>query len=242
MNYQKIYNSLNERAKTRIPDPSKYYEKHHIVPRCMGGSDDPSNLVKLTADEHYIAHLCLVKMNLSNHKLIRAAVMMCCSTSNQKRSDNKMYKWLREKHQSVMKESQTGEGNSQYGSAWIFNPTSGIEKKVSKAKVEGLISQGWIKGRKTSRQYQCIICSTIFFNKFKKASCSRECYNYYVLKHRFDSFEGKEKEFLTLYKELKSMNKALKAMGYKGAVGQYYSWAKSVLEKNPAGRANSFTI
>lgn len=38
-----------------------YTEKHHIVPRSMGGTDDKENLVILTAREHYIAHLLLTK-------------------------------------------------------------------------------------------------------------------------------------------------------------------------------------
>jgi len=32
------------------------YHTHHIIPRYMGGSDDPSNLVKLTIEEHAEAH------------------------------------------------------------------------------------------------------------------------------------------------------------------------------------------
>ena len=32
------------------------YHKHHIVPRHMGGSDDHSNLVTLTIEEHAAAH------------------------------------------------------------------------------------------------------------------------------------------------------------------------------------------
>lgn len=32
------------------------YHIHHIIPRHMGGTDDPSNLVKLTIEEHAEAH------------------------------------------------------------------------------------------------------------------------------------------------------------------------------------------
>lgn len=39
-----------------------YKEIHHIVPRSFGGTDAKSNLVELTAREHYIAHALLWKM------------------------------------------------------------------------------------------------------------------------------------------------------------------------------------
>lgn len=35
------------------------YHKHHIVPRHMGGTDDPSNLVELTVEDHAEAHRIL---------------------------------------------------------------------------------------------------------------------------------------------------------------------------------------
>lgn len=35
------------------------HHNHHIVPRHMGGSDDPTNLIKLTVEEHAEAHLQL---------------------------------------------------------------------------------------------------------------------------------------------------------------------------------------
>jgi hypothetical protein len=39
-----------------------YFEKHHILPRSMGGSDDASNIICLTLRQHYIAHWMLWKM------------------------------------------------------------------------------------------------------------------------------------------------------------------------------------
>lgn len=38
---------------------SIYKHKHHIIPRHMGGSDDPSNIVELTIEEHAEAHRLL---------------------------------------------------------------------------------------------------------------------------------------------------------------------------------------
>ena len=58
MNYLKIYENIIEKSKkeNRKKENGIYYEKHHIVPKCMGGSDDTENLIILTAREHFIAH------------------------------------------------------------------------------------------------------------------------------------------------------------------------------------------
>lgn len=39
-----------------------YIEKHHILPRSLGGTDDISNIVKLSAREHFVCHLLLTKI------------------------------------------------------------------------------------------------------------------------------------------------------------------------------------
>lgn len=81
MNYQKIYNSLTSKDMQ-----SEYLETHHIIPRCMGGSDDPSNLVKLTAKAHFVAHMLLCKIYPDNIKLKFALNCMARSTKKQKRN------------------------------------------------------------------------------------------------------------------------------------------------------------
>ena len=75
MNYEKIYNQIVSRAKNRILEC--YTEKHHIIPRCMGGSDDKENLVDLTAREHFICHRLLVNIHPDNNKLKFALWAMC---------------------------------------------------------------------------------------------------------------------------------------------------------------------
>lgn len=94
MNYKNIYNSLVIRGKSRTL--TGYKERHHIVPRCLGGNDDLSNLVDLTPEEHFVAHQLLVKMYPSNAKLIFATKMLTVSSGNVKRN-NKMYGWLKRK-------------------------------------------------------------------------------------------------------------------------------------------------
>jgi len=79
MNYQKIYDQIIERAKSekRKKSDTTYYEKHHILPRCLGGSDKKDNLVLLTAREHFLAHWLLYEQNKGNRHLALAFFMMC---------------------------------------------------------------------------------------------------------------------------------------------------------------------
>ena len=57
--YKSWYDSIIQKAKVR--NLSGYKEKHHILPRCLGGKDTKTNLVKLTAREHFIVHMLLCK-------------------------------------------------------------------------------------------------------------------------------------------------------------------------------------
>jgi NUMOD3 motif len=60
--YTSVYNSIIERAKSRILPKEIYTENHHILPKSLGGTNDSTNLVKLTGREHFICHLLLPKM------------------------------------------------------------------------------------------------------------------------------------------------------------------------------------
>ncbi|WBF82770.1 homing endonuclease [Escherichia phage a20] len=75
MNYIKCYDAIIQRGKLRGSDKSElnyYTESHHIIPSCIGGSDDPSNKVLLTAREHFIAHWLLSKIHPNSEGLIYA--------------------------------------------------------------------------------------------------------------------------------------------------------------------------
>ena len=140
MNYKNHYESLIERAKER--DIDEYTEIHHIKPRCLGGTDEKTNLVKLTAREHFVAHQLLVKIYPNHGGLIGAIFYMTCG--NEFRS-NRIYEWHRKRFSSYMKEKQSGLGNSQYGTRWIHNLELKKSKKIPKGDE---LPMGWNEGRK----------------------------------------------------------------------------------------------
>ena len=101
MNYQAHYDRLVHRARFRTLNG--YCERHHIIPRCMGGGGETSNIVKLTAEEHYVAHQLLVKMCPDESGLVHALIRMAHLYPN-----NKIYGWIRRRHSVAMSKLQTG--------------------------------------------------------------------------------------------------------------------------------------
>lgn len=105
MDYAKHYGLLIERARSRTLDC--YSESHHVIPRCLGGSDSTDNIVDLTPEEHFVAHQLLVKMHPGNGKLIFAAQMMTRHTTSH-RVNNKMFGWLKRKTAKAFSEMLKG--------------------------------------------------------------------------------------------------------------------------------------
>lgn len=95
MDYVKIYNDLIESAKTKHRDKRSgvYYEKHHILPKSWGGTDEDFNLVLLTAREHWVAHLLLVKCASGQniYKAKQAIINMGRVISDDKRKNSILY-------------------------------------------------------------------------------------------------------------------------------------------------------
>lgn len=98
MNYKKIYDDIIERAKLR--KLTCYKERHHITPKCMGGTNDKNNIIELTAREHFICHKLLVLIYPENTKLKFALWQMIngCESKNQTRNykiSAKLYEQLK---------------------------------------------------------------------------------------------------------------------------------------------------
>jgi hypothetical protein len=105
MNYKKIYDDLIYRAQNRVTNGQTYYERHHIIPKCMNGTNDLDNIVYLLPEEHYVAHQLLVKIYPEIPELAFAANMMCTNRPN-----NKLYGWIRRRISVNMKNNNPNAG------------------------------------------------------------------------------------------------------------------------------------
>ena len=116
--YKKWYYQIINRASTRIL--LEYTEKHHIIPKSLGGTNDKTNLVDLTAREHLICHMLLPKMVIGNsyHKMVNALWAM----SNLKNRyhqrahiTSRIYEKLKKDRSAVLSEMYKGDNNPFHG-------------------------------------------------------------------------------------------------------------------------------
>ena len=214
MDYNKHYNALIEQAQKNTS--TGYSEQHHIVPRCLGGTDDKENIVRLTPEQHYVAHQLLVKMYPDNQKLVYALNKM-----TQGRSSNKRYGWVRRRWQEVCKQ-RTGEKNGSYGKSWYYNPDTLENGKFLPEDVP----EGWVKGRVINNQEKhCLSCGKVIGlqRKTKKRYCSKACWP-----EKRTGKKHTDTEFETLYNEHLDTGKSLRSLADKYGFNRWtvYDYAK----------------
>lgn len=196
MNYQKIYDQLINK---RIKQPYKcdYHEKHHILPKSCGGSNDKSNIVYLSAREHYIAHLLLVRIYKNNKNFY---IKMCYAigrlmTGNkefiEKLNNNfnsRLYENIKkeisklksergkkfrhtEESKKKLHDAKLGIKNPSYGKKWYHNPLTMQKKQLSKQEILSEEYKDWIIGRgdtKEQLEYRMKKHKEYFVNKHNK--------------------------------------------------------------------------
>ena len=118
MSYKEfIENILNTRG--RFACGNKYHERHHIIPRCMDGTDEEENLIDLFAREHFEAHRLLALENPQNEKLKYAWWAMCSFSGSSKKRDKiapEEYEEVRTEFANICSKKFSGKGNPMYGS------------------------------------------------------------------------------------------------------------------------------
>lgn len=99
--YTSWYFSIIENARVR-KKPECYGERHHVIPKSLGGPNRRNNLVFLTGREHLICHLLLFRMMIDpEHKLKmgRALSMMLAEnkhTRGRTKVSGRLYQMIRE--------------------------------------------------------------------------------------------------------------------------------------------------
>lgn len=202
MNYLKIYNQIIERRK--IKEPVGYKEKHHIIPRCLNGSDKKDNLIYLTAREHYICHLLLVKIYKNTnyyYKLLNAFLMMKCNSLKQKRYFNShLYEYLRQDFSKLMSNLNSGTKNGNFKCIWLNNKNLQISKLVKQENIQEYLINGWEIGRiinwESYRKQKLYKLIQIFNNRIKQYNKSiKKDFKKHKLKDRTD----KNRELYNFY-------------------------------------------
>jgi|LakMenE01Jun11ns_1017448.scaffolds.fasta_scaffold9949118_5 hypothetical protein len=100
------------------------YHKHHIIPRHMGGTDDPSNLVDLTIEEHAEAHRILWEQHGKSEDLLA---------------------WQGLSNLISKKEILRNLGKEKRGKIWVTDDT--IHKLISPDMLEEYERNGFRRGR-----------------------------------------------------------------------------------------------
>ena len=147
MDYLKIYNniiknaSLKERSKK-----DNYFERHHILPRSLGGDNSKTNIVLLTAKEHFICHALLVEIHRDKYenycKMLHAFILMKGDYKNNRYMNSRLYNKIKEEYSIIRSINEKGKILTQEHKDRISNSMKGnklseeTKKKISeKAKI-----------------------------------------------------------------------------------------------------------
>ena len=129
--YTKWYFNIISNAQNR--NVTGYTEKHHIIPKSLGGSNKKENLVKLTAREHFICHWLLTKMVLETKQKYQMWNAFSCMLYRE-RPDQDRYKVNSKTFENIKKSGSiiksvrfSGENNPMYGLKGINHPAYGKE-------------------------------------------------------------------------------------------------------------------
>lgn len=144
--YTKWYFQLIFRAQTRILPRTDYRERHHIIPKSLGGSDNSENLVPLTAREHFICHWLLTKMLTGKERspMVYALFAMRTGHSKQHRYHTKItsraYSTLKKERSSIVSKQLTGRPVSQETKHKMSASQKGIPRKLHSEETKAKMS------------------------------------------------------------------------------------------------------
>lgn len=229
MDYQKIYNKIIENRKNNPLSKDIYGEKHHIIPKCLGGDNKKENLVKLTAREHFLCHYCLVKIyegKAGYHKMLHAfMIMKAGSQKGQRYLNSRLYDGLKQKYSKQQSIKQSGKNNSSFGTCWINKNL--INKKISNLDLDFYLLNGWVKGRCLNEKQ---IKESLELRKIKLEEKTKKIS--IKLKLKEEQFLIEKKKFISYYEIYKKYCylKFLEITGLKMSQRMLIHWFKKYID------------
>ena len=207
--YQRWYEALCDKARNR-DIPTSYTEVHHIKPRSLGGSDDPSNLVRLTYREHFIAHWLLTKFHTGRNlqKMQKALWAVTLTASGERNTAG----WQVEAAKRAVRDMELEDDDAAYLERWRQKKQEKIDAHNAKESekirkwneeqiAEALFHADWYQEPKRSevRDQSLAIFRNRWNTKFhhqliaKYSKMSREELDkaYHILKFGWRSYLGK---------------------------------------------------
>lgn len=127
--YSKWYFSMIDNAKSRqLPDG---FEKHHIIPKSLGGSNLSENIARLTPREHFVCHMLLTKMTQGQDKAKMVNAALRLANDHKGRCINsRIYDLIKRERVKYLKETQRGADNNFFGK----KHTEETRKKMSESR------------------------------------------------------------------------------------------------------------
>ena len=184
MDYFKIYKKLMETRKDRFL--LEYSEKHHIIPKCLGGSDDKNNIVRLTYKEHYIAHYLLTKIYPDNPKIQYAFLCMLRNPHGERILTSGMYDTIKRNYSEFRK--------------WYSKINNPGRSKKSRQKAKNRMLSSENPMRKYPEKNHTVRKTTIFFTDgrieqfdYAKQACEKYGIPEVTLKWCFAKNKGSRK-------------------------------------------------
>ncbi len=107
MSYERIYREFIEDRREREAG-LEVFDKHHITPRCIGGGDEPENIIRLSHGDHLFAHILLARIH--GPPLVMPAVRMSGMQKYRGRSSRERYDFLRQLLRREMLGNTRGKG------------------------------------------------------------------------------------------------------------------------------------
>jgi hypothetical protein len=141
MDYQKIYNQIIERAKNRMLEG--YKEKHHVIPKCLGGNNDRKNIVELTAREHFLCHMLLCEIYPNENKLKHALFLMAIGKQKIKEKTYVIGSRVYERLKSEYSQMLIGKKQSQETKSKKSKSMLGVWKNKTKEELSNIGLKRW---------------------------------------------------------------------------------------------------